>query len=135
MARPTKLTPEVSERLVRLIRAGNFATVASAACGICRDTFQRWLRRGAKEESGIYRDLVIALDEASAIAEARNVAIIMKAAEHQWQAAAWYLERRAPDRWGARGRGPVVSAEAGADGAKVKVEWFEGEDGGEHGDE
>lgn len=100
MARPTKLTQEVSDRLVRLIRAGNFATVASAACGICRDTFQRWLRRGAKEESGIYRDLVIALDEASAIAEARNVAIIMKAAESQWQAAAWYLERRAPDRWG-----------------------------------
>ena len=39
------------------------------------------------------------LREAEAEAEVRNVAIVQKAAEKQWQASAWMLERRHPGRW------------------------------------
>lgn len=106
--RKTKLTPELHDEFVRRIKAGAFATTAALACGISRDTWQRWQRRGREESEGIYRDLVTAVDEASAIAESAAVATIIAAARSQervqWQAAAWFLERRFPSRW-ARGNG------------------------------
>lgn len=56
-------------------------------------------------------DLITALDKAvsslesigpqqAATAELALVSGITKAAEHDWHAAAWHLERRYPDRWG-----------------------------------
>ena len=86
--RKTKLTPELKEKLVRLIRVGNFANVAAAACGIARDTFYKWLKRGGEESHGIYRELVDEIHEAAAVAEARNVAMIQQAGNSSWQAAA-----------------------------------------------
>lgn len=100
MANRCKLTPELQDKLCRLIRAGNFAETAAAACGINRDTLREWVKRGAREGAGRYHDLAVAVDEASSIAESRAIALIAKAAESQWQAAAWFLERKHSDRWG-----------------------------------
>lgn len=50
-----------------------------------------------------------AVKTAESEAEQRLLARIEQAAEQQWQAAAWILERRWPDRWGARQRHEVAS--------------------------
>ena len=49
MARPTKLTVEVRDRIVAAIRAGNYPEAAAQAAGISPSTFYRWLGRGELE--------------------------------------------------------------------------------------
>jgi hypothetical protein len=59
------------------------------------------LREEGALEAGL-REFSDAVERAVAEAEARDVALIARAAEKNWQAAAWRLERRAPARWGRR---------------------------------
>lgn len=99
MPRPTKLTPKLQEQVVGYLRAGAYVETAAAAAGIARDTLYVWLRRGARGDAP-YADFAQAVEHAQALAELRDVAIIGKAAETQWQAAAWRLERKLPQRWG-----------------------------------
>lgn len=93
------LTPELSKKLVGLIQAGNYAEVAARACGINKNTFYDWLTRGGRGEEP-FAALAAAVERAAGEAEARDVIVIGKAAEKQWQAAAWRLERKEPKRWG-----------------------------------
>lgn len=102
MVRPTKLTPRLQAKICDAIRVGCYVETAAAYCGISKDTFYRWLRKGNEEEEGIYRDFVDAVEKAIADAEFRDVMIISNAATTDWKAAAWKLERRAPDRWSRR---------------------------------
>jgi hypothetical protein len=97
-----KLTPELRDRLVSLLRAGNYIEVAVRACKISKQTFYVWMRRGASDEivDAPYRELRELCETARAEGEARNVAHIATAARESWQAAAWLLERQHPDRWG-----------------------------------
>lgn len=110
MARPTKLTPEVQDRIVTAIRAGNYMETAAAFAGIARSTFNEWVRRGADEEEGPYAEFHDAVHQALASAEARDVALIGQAAQKEWQAAAWRLERRTPERWGRMTRHELSAA-------------------------
>lgn len=112
--RPSKLTPEIQEEILRVIKSGNYIETACAYVGINKTTFYDWLRKGAREKERVaqnpkarvkkdlqkYVDFSNAVDKALAQAEIRDVAIIGKAAEENWQAAAWRLERKFPDRWG-----------------------------------
>jgi transposase len=103
--RPTKLTPEIMAKICDALRAGNYRETAAAFAGVRKSTFYEWLRRGARARKGIYRDLHDAVEKALADSEARDVMLIGKAAgEGDWQAAAWRLERKFPDRWGRRER-------------------------------
>lgn len=101
MGRP-KLDPAVTQRIVDLVRAGNHLEVAATAAGIHRSTLHRWLKAGKKQLRGRYRKLLESVEKAQAEAEARDVAIVAKAAPEDWKAAAWRLERRAPWRYGFR---------------------------------
>jgi predicted site-specific integrase-resolvase len=101
MPRP-KLEEAVTQRIVDLIRAGNYLEVAAAAAGIHRTTLHRWMRLGREQKRGRYRRFLNAVEKAQAEAESRGVALIAKAASEDWRAAAWQLERRAPQRYGAR---------------------------------
>lgn len=65
MARPTKLTPELHRQIVEWVRAGTFETRAARAAGIDPSTLQRWKARG-KRETGIHRDFLHDLEQASA---------------------------------------------------------------------
>jgi hypothetical protein len=98
--RPTKLTPEVQKKIVDAIRAGNYMETAAAYAGISKDTFYRWLKRGARAKSGIYKNFHDAVEKALAESEVRDVMIIANAAATDWKAAAWRLERKFPERWG-----------------------------------
>jgi hypothetical protein len=94
VGRPTKFTPERQEQILRGIRAGNYVETAALAAGIGTSTFYEWVER--------FPDFAEAVQKARAEAETRYVAVIENAATTSWQAAAWWLERSAPSRWGRR---------------------------------
>lgn len=104
--RTTKLTPELQRNLCAVISAGNYVVTACNYVGIDPTTYSMWLQRGTgthptRPKTKLYVDFVEAVQKAEAQAEATRVARIAKAGqEGTWQADAWYLERRYPERWG-----------------------------------
>ncbi len=114
MARPRKLNEALQHKIVTAIRAGNYIETAAAYAGIHKSTLYDWLKRGEREKQRVaknprYRikkdeqqfvEFSDAVEKALAEAEVRDVAIIGKAAEEYWQAAAWRLERKFPEKWG-----------------------------------
>lgn len=97
--RPTKLTPEVKDKILHAIRMGCYASVAAQAAGISEATFYLWINRGEREQASIYSDFVEALKIAEAQAEARCVEMVQLAAPDNWQAAMTLMERRWSERW------------------------------------
>lgn len=138
MARPTKLNFDTHNKIITAIRAGNYIETAAAYAGVNKSTLYEWLKRGEREKQRVaenpryrirksekpYVEFSNAVEKALAEAEIRDVAIIAKAAEEQWQAAAWRLERKFPDRWGRKGK---VDLSADKDGFKVVVEYVDKE--------
>jgi hypothetical protein len=106
MARPTKCTPEVTTAIAADIVLGLPGEVAAAAHGVGRSTFYAWLKWGRKREPGFieFRD---AIQKARAEAESHYLGIVRAATVKSWQAAAWWLERRVPRRWGRWGPSPA----------------------------
>jgi transposase len=101
--RPTKLNPEAAERALTVLRAGGHAEVAAQAAGVALRTWQEWLQRGdprgRKAADSPFRAFRRQVAEAEAAGEARHIALIARAGTTSWQAAAWLLERRHPERW------------------------------------
>ena len=118
--RHSKLTPEVQERIVSAIRGGNYLEVAAQYAGIDSGTLHRWMKKANDPEADDrYRQFRDAVESARSAAEVRNVALIQQAAnDGTWQAAAWYLERTAWQRWGRR---TMVTGDAG-EAIKVEVD-------------
>lgn len=110
---PTKLTPDLQERIVQAIRAGNYAQVAAAYVGISHQTFYNWLRWGEEQGEGKYFEFFEAVHAAQASAEVRAVTHIQKAMPDDWRAAATFLERRHPERWGRRNATEQQTKEGG----------------------
>ncbi len=105
--RYTKLTYDIMNKIVILVKAGNYIETAAAACGLSKQTLYNWLKRGNKVDKNspktewIYAHFTDALMEALALAEARDLRVLDKAAANgAWQASAWRLERRNPSKWG-----------------------------------
>ena len=115
----SKLTPELQDKIVQAIRMGNYVETAVAYAGIHKDTFYNWLQRGKDEPGSIYADFSDAVEKAKADSEVRDVALIEKAAtDGSWQAAAWKLERKFPQKWGRVTRTEIT----GAEGKPISVE-------------
>jgi transposase-like protein len=102
--RPSKLTPEVKEKLINAIKMGNYYEAACAYAGIEYSTFRKWMIKGEKSKNGEFFEFFKAIKQAEAEAEARIVALWQKQIPDNWQAARDFLERRYPDRWGKRER-------------------------------
>lgn len=104
--RPSKFTPEVVDRLLNAIRAGATYEVACDHAGIAYSTLRSWIVAAEESRNDQAKmDLLEAIKKAEADAEVANIALIRKAAsDGQWQAAAWILERRHPERWARRER-------------------------------
>ena len=118
MARPSKLTPVVRERIVQAIRAGNYAESAARAAGIAASTYYRWMERGERESAGAFREFAEAVRLAEAEAEVHAVAIIRRAMGEDWRAALAYLERRYPGRW----RRHTSTEVTGPDGGPIRTQ-------------
>lgn len=101
MGRPSKLTPELQERIVLLIKAGTYRETVCAMVGIARSTLYEWMRRGQlSDQENEYTRFYDEILKALAWSEARDVAIVNQHAEKDFRAARWKLERRFPERWG-----------------------------------
>ena len=100
MGRSSKLTAERHDKIIEALRAGNYFDAACGYAGICEKTGYNWLERGRTARNGKYVQFLQAVEKASVDAEVGTVAVIKKASIDTWQAAAWWLERRFPNKWG-----------------------------------
>lgn len=98
--RPTTLTPEVQAGFLAALRRCWYVETACHITGIPRSTVYGWLKRGRREQGGPYADFLGAIKKALAEKEADCLSMIEAHGKRHWQALAWLLERRFPDRWG-----------------------------------
>jgi transposase len=113
MARPSKLSDDVTGRVVQAVRAGNYAEAACQAAGISASTYYRWMRRGEQDSASPHAAFREAVLRAEAEAEVHAVAIIRRAMGEDWRAAVAYLERRHPTRWRSRHQTELVGRDGG----------------------
>jgi hypothetical protein len=98
--RPSKFTGLVKVAILESVRNGAPRGVAAAAAGIAGFTLRRWLAEGKRQKRGAFRAFLCDLKKAEAEAVIERVKVITAAADRgNWQAAAWWLERRYPKEW------------------------------------
>lgn len=114
---PSLLTPALLDRVREALPRCLYIEVAADMIGVSRRCFQGWLKLGRQEQKNrdkktpvrakadSHADLccrLLAVVKATlAEAEASSVEHLQDARERHWQAAAWLLERRHPERWSA----------------------------------
>jgi len=100
LGRPLALTPELQERIVKQIEAGNYVDTACRVCGISKKTYYEWFKR-AKQGEQPFLDFRDAVEMAGARAESNHVTMLAIAAQKGKIAASmWWLERKLPKRYG-----------------------------------
>lgn len=120
--RTTKLTPEVQERIIQALTAGNYQEVAAQYAGINPSTYYKWLHEAREENaSEELKEFLEAVEKARAQAEVRSVALIQNAANGgTWQAAAWWLERSKPTKWGRQAK--ITQEISGPEGGPIEID-------------
>jgi len=127
---PLLLTDDTHERIIGALRLGNYVEHAATYAGISRATLYNWLKKGdaARERRDAgeelddneerYARFSEDVDTARAAAIVRNLGIIQQAAQTNWQAAGWFLERTAPQHFGRQIRTEL----SGPDRGPIQVE-------------
>ena len=99
----TKLTPEVSETILRHLRTGAFRKHAAEAAGISEEALEQWMKRGAAGEKP-FAEFARKVRQVLAEDAIRSQSIITRAQlqgiDGDWKAAAWSLERKHPKLYG-----------------------------------
>ncbi|MEU3455661.1 hypothetical protein ABZ671_18970 [Micromonospora sp. NPDC006766] len=137
--RPSKLTPEIADRIIKAVRLGNFLETAAKASGVHPATVYRWLQDADKPGSPrAKREFRDALSRARAEAEQRMVGAVIKDANGGYvtkrvtrvlrngdketeetiagpngRVALEFLSRAFPDRWARRSALEVTGAGGG----------------------
>jgi transposase-like protein len=96
VARPVKFTPERQQRVLEAITAGATRHAAALHAGVDDATLYRWLARSESFATLVAR--------AEADVEIRHAANIAVAAQTDWRASAWWLERRRSADYGQQAR-------------------------------
>ena len=112
-----KLTDEGIKTAIRLCRAGLPDCQIAAALGVRAETFSIW-RNHPKTDNQIH--LSKAMKKADAEREAELVTRIMRASDKTWQAAAWLLERKYPERYAKPVMRPVEDSSADDNDERIK---------------
>lgn len=122
--RKTKLNQKLINDAARLLKGGNYIDTVCEFLGIGTSTWFRWMREGEESKSGLKRQFWEAVKKAEAEAEIRLVTDLQKIAseDQKWQAIAWMLERKYPDKWGRKDRLQAEIQHSGKDGGPIKVE-------------
>lgn len=120
MARPTKYTPATVKKITEAIGKGATYELAAAYAGVSYDVFNRWMQDKSKSE---FRDAVKLAEGKAALGWLAK--IDAAAADGNWQAAAWKLERRHPRHYGRVSQAAIA--------AQVDVSSVNGGQGGENG--
>lgn len=103
MPRRLKLNERVQNIICEALANGVTVETAAEIAGIGQSTLYNWLKLG-REGVAKYKPFADAVEEAIAKSELVLLERIHEASKHTWQAAAWILERRFPERWGRRDR-------------------------------
>lgn len=100
MARPAKLTKELTSKITRFIRDGNSPATSASLAGISPSTYFYWMKKGSNKEPG-YLEFSESIERAIVQSIALRVGEITTAAKRgSWRASAWMLERLAPESFG-----------------------------------
>ena len=104
VGQPSKLTPETVDRLKNALIAGSKIESACIYAGISKGVYYQWKEKARADiEAGKVTQYVEFLDtimRAMELSRPRLEMIVSKAAEQDWKAAAWILERRHPKDYG-----------------------------------
>ena len=125
--RPTKCTPELTEKICEYLASGCYVCTACALVGISDQTLSNWKQRGEAGEEP-YLGFVDAIKDAEARAEARAVALVQKAMVDDWKAAMTWMERKFPDRWSRGERREITGAGGGPVAHSIIFEVVGGEE-------
>lgn len=131
--RPTKLTPELAQKVYEHLKAGASFTATCRVVGISKEVFRRWRlpcaeaasdhehgracrhvverlerREGQLVGTGEFVAFVALVEQALGEHEARLASLVTQAAEKDWRAALEILRRRYPENWN-----PPVTQETG----------------------
>lgn len=101
VGRPTTYDKDRAEQIYKALRAGNFFDVAVSYAGVHRATAYNWMRRGSKGEAP-FKEFFEAVRKAETDSEVADVTQLNLHGKKTWQALAWRLERKHPERWGLR---------------------------------
>jgi hypothetical protein len=111
IGRPAELTEALIVQATALVRDTHFVSTAASLLGISRETFYKWAERGSRErrrrdrgkeprpDEELYLAFSDTVKKALAEGERYHIENIKKASSNSWQASAWVLERRHPQRW------------------------------------
>lgn len=118
----SKYSPELTQEICKWLRAGNNQKDSALLAGITEKSFYQWMQEKPASEFSE------PIKKAEQECKARNIAIILKAAEKSWQAAAWYLERRYHDEFALK----TVQEHIGKDGQEIKISLDINQDGSQY---
>ena len=115
-----KYSEEIIQELEKYLRIGASQKDAATAAGIHEETFYKWMRE--KEADGTpnteyHPEFTVRIKKAQNDCKLRNLAIIQKAAEKTWQAAAWWLERTHYDEYAIK----TIQEHRGKDGGEILI--------------
>ncbi|KKN90005.1 hypothetical protein LCGC14_0231170 [marine sediment metagenome] len=94
--------PNDRKKFIEHIKAGLPVAPSCRAAGISYQALMGWLKLGEAGKNKDYYDFFMEVRQAEAEAEITIAEEIRAAGKKQWQANAWFMERRWADRWGRR---------------------------------
>lgn len=104
--------------LCQALRSGNTKKNACLLAGCSETQLYKWLRdTDCDIEGTLAHQFAESIKKSIAEAQNRNIVLIQKAAQNNWTAAAWYLERSDPSNWGRRDKHEV----SGPDGGPIET--------------
>ena len=117
VGRPTDCTPEVTEIVCRELRLGLSIASACAAAGITKTSYYEYHQRAS--EGPPFSVFAAATTKARSEGTRGLEHTVRKAAVGDWRAAAWMLERKAPEDWSKRTE--ITGANGGPIEAQIVV--------------
>ena len=100
----TEVLDEVLDRVIELVSLGNYYATAASAGGMGARVFFKWMEQGQLDDEDEvqtrYADFYRRIKEAEAQAELLMVSAWQAQTPTDWKAAATFLARRSPERWG-----------------------------------
>ena len=103
MARPTKLTHEIQQKIGDNIALGLPYSLAANAAGISYQTLNEWLKKGRNSTSGEYFQFFKYIQKCNADAAKTLLEHLKSAADAgNCTVCMWILERRFPEEFGRR---------------------------------
>jgi transposase len=129
MARHTKLTPELTDKICELLEVGMPYHLVCDAVGISESTFYDWINKGNEDNS---KKMFSEFSKRVAQSKAKVVEQYLKRLEGYSKdgsvyATTWFLERRCPEDFGRRDKLDLDNKHSGKVEVVLTVEDF-GED-------